>query len=77
MNKHTRPSPISMAPKHHATARDRRLVMQNLLAVEDNPLTADEVAMFEMFEREGWTHERRRAHIVSLFQRFASPEAAE
>jgi len=58
-------------------ARERRLEMQHLQAIEGNPLTADEVAMFEMFEREGWSHERRRAHILALFQRVASPEAAE
>jgi hypothetical protein len=58
-------------------ARERRLEMQHLQAVEGNPLTADEIAMFEMFEREGWSHERRRAHILAMFERFVSPEAAE
>lgn len=51
--------------------------MQHLQAMEGNPLTADEIAMFEMFEREGWSHDRRRAHILAMFQRVASPEAAE
>jgi len=60
-----------------AAARQRRLEMQHLQAIEGNPLSADEIAMFEMFEREGWEHERRRAHILSLFQRKAAPEAAE
>jgi len=27
-------------------------------------MTAEEVAMFEMFEREAWTHERRREYIL-------------
>ena len=36
----------------------------HLQAIEDHPLTADETAMFEMFEREGWPPERRRAHIA-------------
>ncbi len=31
--------------------------------IESNPLDADDIAMFEMFEREGWSHERRRAYI--------------
>ncbi len=35
-------------------------------AIEGNPLTPDEIAMFEMLEREGWSPERRRAHIRSL-----------
>ena len=34
-------------------------------AIEGNPLTSSEVAMFEMFEREGWDHERRRKHILT------------
>ncbi len=58
-------------------ARDRCLEMQHLQAIEGNPLAADEIAMFEMFEREGWTPERRRAHIVVQFNRRTSPEAAE
>jgi hypothetical protein len=64
-------------PLHHRSPRDRRLVMQHLLEIEGNPLTADEIAMFEMFEREGWSDERCRAHILSLSRPFASPEAAE
>ncbi len=36
----------------------------HLQAIEGNPLSADEMAMFEMFEREGWSPERRRARIV-------------
>jgi hypothetical protein len=36
-----------------------------LQEIEGNPLSADEVAMFEMFEREGWTDERRLAHILA------------
>jgi hypothetical protein len=37
----------------------------NLQAIEGNPLDAEDIAMFEMFEREGWSHERRRAHILA------------
>ena len=36
----------------------------HLQAIEGNPLTAEEIAMFETFEREGWSPERRRAHIA-------------
>ena len=35
-----------------------------LQEIEGNPLDAADVAMFEMFEREGFIHERRRAAIV-------------
>jgi hypothetical protein len=56
----------------------RRLEMQHLQAIEGNPLTAEESAMFDMFEREGWSHERRRAHILASFKKLPlSPEAAE
>jgi hypothetical protein len=46
-------------------ARERRLEMQHLQAIEGNSLTAAEIAMFEMFEREGWDHERCRAYILA------------
>lgn len=36
----------------------------HLQKIEGNPLTPDELAMFEMFEREGWPPEDRRACIV-------------
>jgi hypothetical protein len=36
-----------------------------LQEIEGNPLSADQVAMFEMFEREAWTHEQRRAYILA------------
>ncbi|AMN39203.1 hypothetical protein [Rhodoplanes sp. Z2-YC6860] len=47
-----------------AEARQRRLEAMNLQAIEGNPLDAEDVAMFEMFEREGWTHERCIAYIL-------------
>ena len=36
-----------------------------LQAIAQNPLDAEQIAMFEMFEREGWDHERRRAYILA------------
>jgi hypothetical protein len=41
----------------------RRIAAMRLQEIEGNPLSADEIAMFEMFEREAWTHERRRAYL--------------
>ena len=38
----------------------------NLQEIEGNPLDAEDIAMFEMFEREGWTHERRLAYIIAV-----------
>ncbi len=43
--------------------RKRRLLAMHLQEIEGNPLTPEEVAMFEMFEREAWSPERCRAYI--------------
>ena len=53
-------------------ARQRRLEATKLQEIEGNPLTADEVAMFEMFERERWSHERRRAYILAKVRKLAA-----
>lgn len=36
-----------------------------LQEIEDNPFTSDEIAMFEMFEREGWSPERQRDYMLA------------
>jgi hypothetical protein len=36
-----------------------------LQEIEGNPLSADQVAMFEMFETEAWPHDRRRAYLLA------------
>ncbi len=56
-----------------AQARERRLAAMRLQEIEGNPLSADQVAMFEMFEREAWPHERRRAYLRAR----VAPLAAE
>ena len=48
-----------------AAARERRLEAMNLQEIEGNPLDAEDIAMFEMFERERWTHDRCRAYILA------------
>ena len=59
-----------------AAAKARRMTAMGLQAIEQNPLTPDEAAMFEMFECERWSHARRRAYIRdSLAQQH--PIAAE
>ena len=59
-----------MAEKQHkpdlpkGTESNGQLAETALLQViEGNPLSADELAMFEMFEREQWASEDRRAYI--------------
>ena len=60
-----------------AAASGRLAEAVHLQAIEGNPLTAEEIAMFEMFEREGWSPERRRAHIVRRIRDRGRVAAAE
>ena len=61
-----------LSPDEVAVARKRRLVAMRLQEIEGNPLTAEEVAMFEMFEREAWPHDRRRAYILAYAVQLAA-----
>jgi hypothetical protein len=36
----------------------------HLQLIEGNPFDAEDIAMFEMFDREGFSPERRRAYII-------------
>jgi len=54
-----------LSPEDVTAARERLLEAMHLQAIEGNPLDAEDIAMFEMFEREGWGHERRRAYILA------------
>ena len=54
-----------MSAKQVEAARQRRLEAMRLHEIEGNPLSAGDVAMFEMFERERWSHERRRTYILA------------
>jgi hypothetical protein len=63
-------SPI--AASDASTEVQRRRIGQHLSAIEGNPLTPDEIAMFEMFERDGWSHEQRRAYIAARFRALAA-----
>ena len=47
-----------------AQAHERLLEAIHLQKMEGNPLDAEQVAMFEMFERERWSHERCIAYII-------------
>jgi hypothetical protein len=52
-----------LTPEEIAVARERRLQAMHLQVIEGNPLDAEDIAMFEMFEREGWDDERCLAYI--------------
>ena len=48
----------------------------HLQALEGNPLDAEQIAMFEMFEREGWPDEKCRDYIKQqALKRFGVPAA--
>ena len=38
---------------------------KHLQALESNPLNAEDIAMFKMFEREGFTPKQQRAFILA------------
>jgi hypothetical protein len=61
-----------LSPSEVEQARKRRLEAMQLQEIEGNPLTLNEVTMFEMFEREGWPHERRRAYILAKVRPLAA-----
>ena len=49
----------------------------HLQALESNPLDAEQMAMFEMFERESWSDEKRLAYIRSRAGKIAKASAPE
>ncbi len=59
------------------TPQQRRRDGVALQAIEGNPLTADDFAMFEMFDRQGWSPERRRAYIIQQALKRVPAIAAE
>jgi hypothetical protein len=61
-----------LSPAEVEASRLRRLAAMHMQEIEGNPLTPDEVEMFEMFEREAWSHERRRAYILAQVRTLAA-----
>lgn len=49
----------------------------HLQAMESNPLNPDQIAMFKMFDREGWTPERRLEHLRRRAEETAKATIAE
>ena len=50
------------------TIRQRTLEAAHLQAIEGNPLDAEDLAMFEMFEREGFSPEEELEYIRADLQ---------
>jgi len=42
-----------------------------LQEIEGSPLGPEEVEMFEMFERQGWSNARRRAYVAERLKALA------
>ncbi len=61
-----------LSPEEVELVRKRRLDAMRLQEIEGNPLTAEEIAMFEMFERQGWCHDRRRSYILGMIGSLAA-----
>ena len=61
-----------LAPSEVQAAHARSLSAMRMQEIEGNPLTPDEVAMFEMFEREAWPHEKCLVHILAKAKRQAA-----
>jgi hypothetical protein len=58
-----------------AAAAQRRREAMALAEIEGNPLTLADTELFALYEREGWSHERRRADLRERAQRLAAPPA--
>ena len=65
------------SPTASVAANGRLAEAAHLQAIEGNPLSAEEIAMFKMFEREGWSPERRRTHIARRIRDRGRVAAAE
>ncbi|WJH40934.1 hypothetical protein N7E02_10390 [Aliirhizobium terrae] len=49
--------------------RQRTLEAAHLQAIEGNPLDADDLAMFDMFDREGYTVEQQLEYVRKDLER--------
>ena len=58
-------------------SKARRFVAAHLQTIEGSPPTAEQSAMFEMFERERWPHAKRLAYIRQRAEAAAVVHAAE
>jgi hypothetical protein len=66
-----------LSPQEIAEARQRRLEAMHLQEIEGNPLDAEDIAMFEMFEREAWPHERCLEYLREQTRKRSKAAAAE
>ncbi|NSY18403.1 hypothetical protein [Neorhizobium sp. AL 9.2.2] len=57
--------------------RQRTLEAAHLQTIEGNPLDADDIAMFEMFDREGFSVEQQLDYVRRDLRRRADLDAKE
>jgi len=69
------PDPDALAPAEVEAAVARRREAMALQEIEGNPLTFMDTQIFEMFEREAWGHERRRAFLRARAHDAPAPAA--
>jgi hypothetical protein len=68
---------VRLSLEEVAAARQRRLEAMRLQEIEGNPLDTEDIAMFEMFEREAWPHERCLEYIRARTRERLKSIAAE
>ena len=68
---------MKLPPQEVEITRQRRLEAMKLQEIEGNPLDAEQIAMFEMFEREAWSHEQCLEHIRARTRSRLKLQAAE
>ena len=66
-------------PPRLDSAHERRTMVPGVgaQAIAGNPLTDQEVGMFEMFERENWPPDKRRAYIIESINRSRTQKRPE
>lgn len=59
------------------TIEQRAREAAHLQLIEGNPFDADDIAMFEMFEKEGLSPDQRRAYIIAQSKKRMAVAAAK
>ncbi|MDP3320749.1 MAG: hypothetical protein Q8S58_16620, partial [Bosea sp. (in: a-proteobacteria)] len=65
------------ATESKTASSERLLVAAHLHDIEGNPLDSEQIAMFAMFEREGWSDDRILAHLHARAAATRGAQAAE
>ena len=68
---------VKLTPEEVALSRERRFEAMRLQEIEGNPLSAEDIAMFEMFERERWPHEKCLEYLRQQTKQRSKQFAAE